>query len=150
LTKNEIEKGEAITGYGQIDPGISSVPVTVVFTRPDGTVDKTESRTYEDGSFTFSYIPQDVGDWTVSIRCSGASYIMQSVELLVKVVEKQEQPSSSEGTQLEQEQQTNEPSSGIPIEHIIAMVLTLIVLVAVTAYLFINRRNKSSPVVISD
>jgi hypothetical protein len=76
---------------------------------------------------------------------------MESVELPLKVVEKQQQTPTPEETQPEQEQPTDEQVSGIPAEYVTAAVFTVIVaLIALVAYLFIRKRNRSSPVVISN
>ncbi len=148
LDKNQVEKGESVMGSGQLSPGIAYAPITVSFAKSGGTVEKLQVTARNDGTFSFDYIPDEVGDWTVFIRCSGASYIMESVELPLKVVEQTSEP---EQTPPEHEQPTNDQDSGIPTEYITAAVVTLIVaLIAVVAYLLIKKRNRSSPVVISD
>ena len=151
LDKSEVEQGESVTGSGQLTPGIAYAPITVSFVKSDGTITKLQVRARNDGTFSFDYIPDEVGEWTVSIRCSGASYIMESVELPLKVVEKQQETPPPKETQPEPEQPTDEQVSGIPAEYVNAAVFTVIVaLIALVAYLFIRKRNRSSPVVISD
>jgi len=136
LDKNEVETGETITGCGQLTPAIAYAPISVTFVKSDGTADSMQVAAQNDGAFSFSYTPDVVGEWTVSIWCSGATYIMQSAELSFNVVENQ---------------QTDSQVSGIPTEYVAAAVVTVIVaLIAVVAYVVIKRRDRSSPVVISD
>jgi len=148
LDANEVEIGEIITGYGQLTPGIAHAQIKVTFVKSDGSVDNMQVTAQNDGTFSFNYTPDVVGEWTVSIRGSGATYIMQSVELPFNVVEEISVP---EEVQPEHEQPTNEQDPGIPIEYITAAVVTLIVaVVTVVTYLIIKKRNTSSPVVISN
>jgi hypothetical protein len=148
LDANEVEMGEVITGCGQLTPGIAHAQIQLTFVKSDGSVDGIQITAQNDGTFSFNYTPDVVGEWTVSIRCTGATYIMQSVVLPFNVVKEISVP---EEVQPEHEQPTNEQDSGMPIEYIIVAGVTLIVAaVAVVAYLFIKKRNTSSPVVISD
>ena len=147
LDKNQVEKGESVTGSGQLSPGIAYAPITVSFVKSGGTVEKLQVTARNDGTFSFDYIPDEVGEWTVSIRCSGASYIMESVELSLNVVEETSVP---EQTPPEHEDPMNEQTSGIPTEYITAAVAALIVaVIAVVAYPLIKKRNRNSSVVIS-
>ena len=147
LDKNEVEMGEIITGCGQLTPEIAYAPISVTFVKSDGTADSIQVTAQNDGAFSFNYTPDVVGEWTVSLRCSGATYIMQSVELSFNVVETQQ----TDQTPPEQDQPTNSQDSVIPAEYVTAAVVTVIVaLIAVVAYLVIKKRNRSSPVVISD
>jgi outer membrane protein assembly factor BamB len=143
LDKNEVKKGEAVTGSGQLSPGIAYAPVTVFFTKSDGTVDSIQVTASNDGAFSFNYTPEVVGDCIVSIWCSGASYIMHSVDIPINVAENQQ-------TSPEQEQPTLEQDSGIPTEYVTAAAIIVIALIAVVSYWFMKKRNRGSPVLISD
>ncbi len=144
LDTNEVETGGIITGCGQLTPGIAHAQITVTFVKSDGTVDSIQVTSQNDGTFSFNYTPDVVGEWTVSIRCSGATYIMQSVELPFNVVETQQQT-------FEPEQPTVKQDSGIPTEYVTAAVVIIIIaLIAVVSYWFMKKRNKGSPVLISD
>ena len=69
---------------------------------------------------------------------------MQSVELPFNVVETQQQT-------FEPEQPTVKQDSGIPTEYVTAAVAIIIIaLIAVVSYWFMKKRNKGSPVLISD
>jgi len=150
LDTNEVETGGIITGCGQLTPGIAHAQITVTFVKSDGTVDSIQVTAQNDGAFSFNYTPNVVGEWTVSIRCSGATYIMQSVELPFNVVETQQQTFEPEQTSPEQEQPTLEQDSGIPTEYATAAAIIIIALIAVVSYWFMKKRNRGSPVLISD
>lgn len=150
LDKNEVEMGETITGCGQLTPGIAYAPISVTFVKSGGAVDSIQLAAQNDGTFSFNYTPNVVGEWTVSIQCSGATYIMQGMELCFNVVETQQQTSEPDQTPPDQNQPTDSQDSGIPAEYVTAAVVTVIVaLIAVVAYVVIKKRNRSSPVVIS-
>jgi outer membrane protein assembly factor BamB len=137
LDKSEVKKGEAVTGTGQLSPGISYAPVTVFFTKSDGTVDSVDVTASKDGAFSFSYKPDVVGVYTVSVWCSGASYIMHSADL----------PLSVDGAH---QTSPNQEESGITTEQAIAaVVIFAIAVIVVVAYWFV-KKGKSSTVVISD
>jgi len=151
LDKDEVEKGESITGSGQLTPEIAYAPINVFFVKSDGTVDSIQVTAQKDGTFSFTYVPDVVGSWTVSVWCSGATYIMQSVDIPLNVIEQQEPPTEQETEPQEQEQSTPSQDSGIPTEYVTAAAATVIIaVIAVVAYLFMKRKNRSSPVVISD
>ena len=107
----------------------------MAFVKSDGTVDSMQVAAQYDGAFSFSYTPDVAGEWMVSIWCSGATYIMQSADLSFSVAGNQQTSSDQ----------------GIPTEYVAAAVVTVIVaLSAVVAYVLVKRRDRSSPVVISD
>jgi outer membrane protein assembly factor BamB len=144
LDSNDITIGETITGCGQLTPGIPHAPINMAFVKSDSTMESKQIKAQTDGAFSFNYTPDMVGEWTVFIFCSGATYIMQSANLSFNVVENQ-QPSNGEG------QTIDSNHSGLPPEYIAASVVTLIaVLITIVAYRVIKRRNRSSPVVIND
>ena len=146
LDQTEIRHSEQITGTGQIDPMIAYVPVTLYFTKPDGAVDKVQVRANNDGTFGFEYSPDKVGEYAVTITCSGSSYLMQNAELGFKVVQ---EPSEPEQTPPESEEPKDGQQSGLPAEQIVALVLLFVVLaIVVVAFLFLKKRNRSSHVII--
>jgi len=151
VDKNEVEKGESITGSGQLTPGIAYAPITVTFVKSDGTVENIQVTAQKDGTFSFNYTPDMVGSWAISISCSGAAYIMQSADISINVFEPLEQQTPEpEPSPSEPEQPTPEQDSGIPAEYVTAAAATLIIaVIAVAAYLFMKRKTRSSPVVIS-
>jgi outer membrane protein assembly factor BamB len=133
LDKNEVKSGDVVTGTGQLIPAIAYAPVTVFFTKSDGTMDNIEATTSNNGDFSFRYATDIVGDCTISVWCSGTSYIMRSPDVQFNVLNK-----------LGLEKDSESHSEYI----ILAVILISITLIAV--YWFIRRRSRSSTIVISD
>jgi hypothetical protein len=133
LDKNEVKSGDVVTGTGQLIPAIAYAPVTVFFTKSDGTMDNIETTTSNNGDFSFRYATDIVGDCTISVWCSGTSYIMRSPDVQFNVLNK-----------LGLEKDSESHSEYI----ILAVILISITLIAV--YWFIRRRSRSSTIVISD
>ncbi|MCZ2807724.1 MAG: PQQ-binding-like beta-propeller repeat protein [Candidatus Bathyarchaeota archaeon] len=130
LDKGEVEIGEAVTGCGQLTPGIAYAPITVTFVKSDGSIDDIQVAALENGSFHFTYTPDVVGNWTVTAWCSGAAYIGHSADLALSVVESQQPPPSN--------------WLGIPKEHFYAAVaIVAVAVITVAAYLLTRKRKKS-------
>jgi outer membrane protein assembly factor BamB len=146
LETDEVEVNKTVTGCGQLMPGIAYAPITVTFVNSNGVVESMQVTAQNDGAFSFDYTPDVLGEVKVSFQCSGAMYIMHGGELRFNVVEPQ-QTSEPDQTPDEQDQTQD---SGIPSEYVIAAAVALIVAVAVVAYLVIKKRDRSSPVIISD
>lgn len=67
------------------------------------------------------------------------------------MVETQQQTSEPDQTSPEQDQPTQSQDSVIPTEYAaLAAGILIITVIAVVAYLFMKKKNRSSPVVISD
>ncbi len=129
LDKDEVEKGESVTGCGQLTPGIAYAPITVTFGKSDGTVDNIQVTALKNGAFNFTYTPDVVGNWSVTAWCSGATYISHSADIPLEVVEPQ-QPPPAQG-------------AGIPTEYIYAAAAMIIIAaIAVAAYLVMKKGKK--------
>jgi outer membrane protein assembly factor BamB len=152
LEKNEVEVNTTVTGCGQLVPGIAYASISVTFVKSDGAVDSIEVTAQKDGAFSFDYTPDVTGEVKVSVHCSGAMYmyIMQDAELQFTVIEPQ-QTSEPDQSDEQPDQQTDSQNSIIPSAQLIAVVVAVIVAaVIVVAYLVIKKRDRSSPVIISD
>jgi hypothetical protein len=145
LEKNEVEVNTTVTGCGQL-PGVAYAPINVTFVKSDGGVDSIQVTAQNDGAFSFDYTPDVVGEVKVSIHCSGAMFIMQDAKLQFNAVEPQQ--TTEPDQQPDDQDQTKD--SGIPTEVVVAVVALVVVAVVVVAYLFVKKRDRSSPVVISD
>ncbi|MBT8171487.1 PQQ-like beta-propeller repeat protein, partial [Candidatus Bathyarchaeota archaeon] len=143
---NEIEYGEIITGCGQLTPEIAHAKIFLTFIKPDSTIDNKQVTTQNDGTFCFYYEPDIFGEWTVSIRCSGSSYIMKSEELKFNVIETQ-QPNENPD---EPEQPNPSHDSGITIELVTLIVGIIIIIISVVLYFLIKKRNSTSTIMIND
>ena len=148
LEKNEVEVNTTVTGCGQLMPGIAYAPINVTFIKSDGAVESIHVTAQNDGAFSFDYTPDVVGEVNVSIHCSGAMFIMQDAELQFNAIEPQ-QTSEPDQQPDDQDQTQDSQGSGIPIE-VVAAVVAIVVVVIVVVYLFVKKRDRSSPVVISD
>jgi outer membrane protein assembly factor BamB len=133
LDKNETKSGDVIIGTGQLSPAIAYAPVTVFFTKSDGVVDSLQATASTDGAFSFRYTPDVVGGYTISVWCSGTSYIIRSPDIQFSVLNKLGLEKDSESSS----------------EYIIVAVI-LISVALIAAYWFIRRRNRSSTIVIND
>ncbi len=141
LDKDEVLLGESINVHGQLTPGISYAPITATFVKSNGTVDSIQVITLKDGVFFFAYTADVVGNWTVSIWCSGATYLMHSADVPLEVVEPEESiPEHEQPT--EEEEPPPAAGSGIPIEYVIvAIAIVSIAIIAVVVYLFMKKKR---------
>ena len=133
LGKNEVKNGDFVTGTGQLSPPIPYAPVTVFFTKADGVVNSVQATADNYGSFSFRYAPNVVGNCTLSVWCSGTSYIIRSPDIQFSVLNK-----------LGLEEDSDSSTAYI------ILVVILISVALIAAYWFIRRRRRSSPIVISD
>jgi outer membrane protein assembly factor BamB len=150
LDKYEVEVNGTITGCGQLAPGIAYAPVTVVWAKSDGISEFLQVTAQSNGAFSFSYTPNMVGDWKVSIRCSGSAYILNNADISLKVIESQQQTTVPDQTTNGNDQPTDEQNLVIPVEYVIAaVVIVIIATIGVVVFLGAKKRNKSSQVLIS-
>jgi outer membrane protein assembly factor BamB len=133
LDTSEAQKGKPVTGTGQLNPAIAYAELTVFFAKADGAVDSIQVTADKNGSFSFSYAPDVVGNCTASVWCSGTSYIMRSPDIQFSVIDKLE-------VNIDQE---------FPSEILIA-VAVIIAMALIVAFWFIRRRSKSAPILITD
>ncbi len=149
LDKNMVEIGDSITGCGQLEPAIAYSPVNIFFKKSDDTINSMQVISQKNGVFSFSITPNEIGDWTISIFCSGAAHILKSEEISLKVIEKQQENNFPEQPQSEDDL-TDKTNSEISIEYIIALTVIIIIVAAtIVAYQVIKKKNESSPVPIS-
>ncbi len=135
FSKTELEVGGRIVGWGNISLGIAHMPVDVFFVKPDGSVDSLQVSTGNNGTFGFNYPADVVGNWYVSVWCSGASYILDSGNIPLTVAE----------------QQSNHDSIlGISLKYVVTLLLLLaIALIALAVSKLITRKDSSSPILIN-
>ena len=151
LDKNEVHTDEQVIGNGRLSLGIAYAPITVTLVKPDGKTANIQRTALKDGTFSFIYTPDTIGKWTISVWCSGASYIMHSNNILLTVTESQQQTPTQERPQQDPKQMKDTQSLSIPSEYVsVAIITGVIAVIAVTVYLFTKKKNKSSPVLISD
>jgi outer membrane protein assembly factor BamB len=152
IETDEVEVNSSITVCGQLNPKIPYAPVIVSLENSDGTVETMEVTAQRDGAFSFDYMADVIGEVKVSLRCSGATFIMQDAEFSFNVTEATQEPDQNQPDQnQDQEQPQDSEDSGFPMEYAIAAAVAVIaVLIALVAYIFIRKKDTSSPIEISD
>jgi outer membrane protein assembly factor BamB len=148
METSEVEVNETLTVCGQLSPAIPYAPVTITFTKPNGTLVTTEVTAQRDGAFSFYYMSDVIGEVKVSLRCSGATFIMQDAEFSFNVTEATQEPDQNPDQNQDQPQDSED--TGIPIEYIIAAAVVVgAALIAFVAYMVIKKKDTSSPIAIS-
>ena len=66
LDKSQIILGDSMNGSGVLVPGKPDANVSLHFMNPNGAVDDLPVVTTKRGAFNFTYIPSNVGNWTVT------------------------------------------------------------------------------------
>ncbi|MEJ2271349.1 MAG: PQQ-binding-like beta-propeller repeat protein [Candidatus Bathyarchaeota archaeon] len=140
LDKNKVENGEAVIGFGQLEQVISYATVNIFFKKSDETINSLQVTSQKNGAFSFNFLPDKIGNWTISIFCSGSAYILEDKELSLKVIEKQQDNDLPEQPQNGNNEPTDITHSEISIEYII-LCLTLIY---VGAVIIVYRKTKKS------
>jgi outer membrane protein assembly factor BamB len=148
--KYSVQQSEVVTACGQLAPAIPYVPLTVTISNPNDETETREIIAQTNGMFSFECTPEINGVWTVTIRCSGATYMMQTVEKIFVVSDQPEtelqQTSPPKLEQPTQPQDSDTPSDDVPLYAAIAIIA---VVAAVAVYLFIIKRPKGSQIVIT-
>jgi outer membrane protein assembly factor BamB len=86
LDRTKIVAGESVTVTGQLSP-VLIAEVTLTFTRPDNSKDTVTVTTNNDGSFSDTYQPNVVGNWTVTASCQTETQSLTSESLPLQVTE---------------------------------------------------------------
>jgi outer membrane protein assembly factor BamB len=147
LDTYEAEKDGIVTVCGQLSPGIAYVPLTVDLVNPEGEIENLKISAQMDGTFSFTYIPTEIGNWIVNIRCSGSSYIMQDMELSFKVITPQQGSNPTDQTTNGDNQTIDEQDSDTMPDYItVVIVIMIVTAIAVLAFFVVNRRDRSSKV----
>jgi len=71
LSSSSVKQEDTVTVRGTITLEIVGAVVTLTYTKPDGTILTRTVKTNEDGSFSDSLVPEDVGTWQVSASWQG-------------------------------------------------------------------------------
>ncbi len=122
----DLTKAESVIVTGQLEPGIANAPITVILVKPDGSTVDIPVTTNEKGTFAASYMPDKVGNWTITAWYSGAENPSRaythaySAHLPLEVIEPQQ-----------------------PREYIYAgATIIVIVIIATAGYVYMKRRKK--------
>ena len=144
IDRNETKIGEKINGCGQLNPELSYVPITLSINKPNGNLEILTTQALQNGMFSFEYTPDLKGNWTISIFCSGTTYIFDAMDLHFSVLEPQ-QPTTPD-----QEQPIEPTVEIIPIENLILISILLIITIIFVLFIIKKKREKSSHIIIND
>jgi outer membrane protein assembly factor BamB len=126
---------------GDLHPGMPNVEVKLSFTKPDGSDVPLATTTDNEGYFSFSYSPTELGTWGWVVyydgeRTKGLIYNAAWGEWNVLNVTS---PTTPNGEPTNGEP----PPEGIPAEYIYAVVAVIaIIIIAVVAYVYVKRGKK--------
>ena len=131
---------------GQLEPKIAYAPVTITFIKPDGTVIDRAITTNEKGEFSFSYVPEVAGNWSVTAWYNGAEYPSRkyaqthSADLNFSVVEPSQSPQADIPSENDQP-----PREFIPTEYIVAIFcIIIIIVVSIFGHVYLKKKRASS------
>ena len=71
ISTNTITQGESIIVTGSINPYLSAAPVTLTFSRPDGSTITRPVTTSSNGAYRDSYNPTQIGSWGIKASWEG-------------------------------------------------------------------------------
>ena len=71
LSPSSVKQEDTVTVTGTIVPGIAGAVVTLTYTKPGGAILTRAVRTDQDGSYSDSLVPEDVGTWQVTASWQG-------------------------------------------------------------------------------
>lgn len=125
LGSTKFNLGETISGSGQLNPAFPNQSIILTFLKPDGSIDELQSTTSKTGSFSFSYTPDNAGDWIINSNwLSEKSYYTSVMGVTMGI--------------------SVESTSGVEfsIESIIIFIVTIIILVMVAGYIMFFVKNR--------
>ena len=70
VSKSTVDLGGKVTVSGSLQPKVHDITLTLTLTGPDGST-TTEDLTSEDGSYSYSYTPDALGDWSAQVSWGG-------------------------------------------------------------------------------
>ena len=123
LDKSKIVLGESLTVSGQLAPAIGNAEITFTFTKPDSTQENVIVATKEDGTASYTYTPNMVGDWAVT-----ASY-------------QSETQVTSQASAFQVTAATNTPTIPDYVYVMVIIVVAAVVLIATYAYTKLRTKH---------
>jgi hypothetical protein len=85
LDKSQINLGESFMVSGIIYPEIANAAVTLSFKQPEGSIENITVNTGSDGTFSYVYSPNVIGDWTVTASYQAGQQKITSQDSTIKV-----------------------------------------------------------------
>lgn len=120
-----------VTVSGAISPAIDAAPITLVYTKPDGSSVTRTSESAGGGAFTDSYTPDAEGSWSVKASWAGNDAYTGATS------------SSASFTVSAAEEQPTPGGAALPMEIIYAVIaIVVIAIVAIIGYWYMKRPKK--------
>jgi outer membrane protein assembly factor BamB len=150
LTSLDVISDELITGAGQLSPYLENAVVTVTLVNPNGVVRNIETSTRTNGTFSFTFVPTVVGNWTVSAfwESDKSFYLSATSEKITFAVNNQPEVTSTptpNSTETASPTETPIPFEratvfGLPLMYVYMFVVAvLIVVILVSAYVYTKK-----------
>jgi len=70
VSKSTVTIGDSVTVSGSIQPKVQDIDLTLSITAPDGS-ETTEVLTSDDGSYSYTFAPDALGDWSTQVSWGG-------------------------------------------------------------------------------
>ena len=153
LSNAQVFSDELVTGWGKLTPRMDNVNVTVTIVKPDGTPTNMQVAASVDGSFSFTFTPGTVGNWTVAAqwRSDKSYYASATSEMVGLQVQSSPTPTPTE-TPTPTPSNSSFPTptpfdeqqvAGIPMIYVyIIFIVVLVVVIAAAAYVY-RKRTKN-------
>jgi outer membrane protein assembly factor BamB len=153
LTKSEVNSSELVTGFGQLTPGVTNTSITIMLVKPDGSVGNIQVLTSYKGTFTFTFTPDTVGNWSVAAQWqSDKSFYKSSVsDMVVLQVSTPPEPTPTESptptvspTPTRSPEPTPTPFDqltflGLPMIYVyLGIIIMLVAVIAFAGYLYMK------------
>ena len=151
LSNNMVVSDELVTGWGQLTPGITNSTVVLTLVKPDGTSTNMEVTTSTKGSFSFTFTPDTVGNWTVAAQWrSDKSYYASATSEIVGL--QVQSPPTPTPTPTPSQSISPPPTptpfdeqqvAGVPMIYVyVIVILVLFAVIAAAAYVY-RKRTKT-------
>jgi outer membrane protein assembly factor BamB len=146
--------GDLVTGHGHLNPELENATVTVILTNPDGSNQRITATTSANGTFTFSFMPELVGNWTVVAQWESdkSFYLSTASEKVTLTIENPPTPTPTETPPpTETPTETPSPSAtpipfddlkffGIPALQVYLVIVSVLMgIIVVSAYIYVKK-----------
>jgi len=72
VSEDTLEHGQSLVVSGSISPPMSSLPILLIYTRPDGSAIRNSVTTSTNGAFSETFTPDKDGQWSVKASWNGS------------------------------------------------------------------------------
>ncbi|MCW3997808.1 MAG: PQQ-binding-like beta-propeller repeat protein [Candidatus Bathyarchaeota archaeon] len=117
--------GEKILGLGQLNPNYPNQSIIISLLKPDGSTTSLQTTTSKNGSFTFNYEPDIIGDWIIAASWESEKSYYTSINNILFLISV-ESPSKVE----------------LSNEYVFVLIILIIILVSIISSIIFFRRQK--------